>query len=380
MNPTNARVNWCWTLNNPTESEVVDIRSHTLTGALKYLVYGEEVGDNQTPHLQGYFELTKKARLGSIKKIKGFERAHFEPRFGTQLSAIDYCKKGDQSHQEWSTLGCKGPNFGRNAKITEMGVKASQPGATLAEKDNLIQNRLIAIREDIRNGISEKDIYEKEPLMAAKFPRFISKTINWVTPAIRENLKVELHVGPTNCGKTYHAYARYPGLYATPVKSGTTLWFNGYNGEKVVLFDDFKGEFALTQLLRLLDKYPIRVEVKGDMVWFVPDLVIITSNYNEDTWYVYENREEHREALKRRITSRYLWQKNRTFKEMGEDWRPLMFQPAPIDQPRRVIDEVVILSSSDEEDAALYKDASDDLPANWQDLVDEAYEQMNNVK
>lgn len=310
-------INWCFTLNNWTVEELVQLRGLALTHKnVSYICWGQEVGADGTPHLQGYLELSTRQRLTGVKKIIG-ARVHLELRQGSADQAIAYCRKGEQTHLEWKSDGTSGPNFGLNAKFEEFGkAKVS------TTKENLIQNRLTSIREKIKSGVSEKQIYEDDPLMAAKYPRYIEKCIMWTNPGQRPDLKVEVHFGVTDSGKTFQAFKRYPDLYNMPVKSGNTLWFQGYAGEKVVLLDDFKGGFTLDQFLRLTDKYPIRVETKGGFTWFVPDLIIITSNFKEDDWYNYTNREAHRAALKRRITTRHIWA-NWVGTECDKDWKPL---------------------------------------------------------
>jgi len=304
-------INWVWTLNNYTPAELVNLKTLCLTNKAKYIIWGEEVGEQGTAHLQGYIELTKRCRLSGLKKILP-SRAHCEPRRGSQAQAIKYCQK--------------------DGKWVEFGTPTIQAGMSLPEKENLIQNQLIELRETIRQGVSEKDIYETYPLMAARYPKFIARTIEWETPPIREDLKIELHVGETGCGKTHYAFKRYPALYNIPIQSGKSLWFNGYNGHKVVLIDDFKGAFKLDQLLRLLDKYPVQVEVKGAMVWWTPDLIILTSNFREETWYDWQGREEHLKALKRRINTRYQWT-HRQYLPSDLDWQPLALIPTSVDKP-----------------------------------------------
>lgn len=51
----------CWTLNNPTESEIANLQSLVLDPpqTFTYVLYGKEVGENGTPHLQGYLECSK---------------------------------------------------------------------------------------------------------------------------------------------------------------------------------------------------------------------------------------------------------------------------------------------------------------------------------
>nr|QKV51087.1 putative replication associated protein [Crucivirus sp.] len=322
-------INWCFTLNNWSLDELVQLRGIAMThNNVRYICWGQEVGTcngkytDGTPHLQGYLELKKGIRLTGVKKIVG-ARAHLEVRKGLQQQARDYCRKGEQLHSEWITDGPAGPNFGLNAKFEEHGQPNPNAKGSATEKSNLIQDRLLSIRDKIKAGVSEKTIYDEEPLMAAKYPRYIEKLVMWNKPPKRTDLKVEVHYGETYSGKTHQAFERFPDLYNMPVKSGNTLWFQGYSGEKVVLLDDFKGGFTLDQLLRLLDKYPISVEIKGGFTWFTPDLIIITTNFKEDEWYSYNNREAHRAALKRRITSRHIWA-NWKGTECDKDWKPLV--------------------------------------------------------
>ncbi|APA62647.1 putative replication protein [uncultured virus] len=276
---------WCFTLNNYTDLDEVTLKAQVLIGEFSYVVYGLEVGAQGTKHLQGYLEVPKRCRLTALKKILG-ANYHFEARRGTQKQAIDYA--------------CKEGNFYEYGQ-KNVDVRVVTPKS----KENLIQNQLKRVHDKIQQGVSLSSIYEEEPLISARFPKYINTVASLRKPPIRSSLVVELHHGPTGSGKTYNAFQRFPDLFSLPVKSGKTLWFNGYDNEPVVLMDDFTGAFALDQLLRLTDQYPIQVETKGGMVWFNPTLIIITSNFKEADWYTYTNRPEHFLALQRRITKRY---------------------------------------------------------------------------
>ena len=66
----------------------------------KYLIYGREVGDEGTPHLQGYVQLKKITRLTGMKKLH--PTAHWEVAKGTEEQNRTYCsKEGD--FQEFGT-------------------------------------------------------------------------------------------------------------------------------------------------------------------------------------------------------------------------------------------------------------------------------------
>lgn len=56
-------------------------------------------------------------------------------------------------------------------------------------------------------------------------------------------------------------------------------WWDYYENQDTVIWDDFRGcDYKLSELLKLLDRYPYKVEFKGGMVEFNSKCVIITSN------------------------------------------------------------------------------------------------------
>lgn len=85
---------WCFTLNNPTPDDILQVNAMTH----KYLVYGKEVGESGTPHLQGYIELAKASRLAAMKKL--LPTAHWENAKGTPEQASAYCKKDGDFYED----------------------------------------------------------------------------------------------------------------------------------------------------------------------------------------------------------------------------------------------------------------------------------------
>lgn len=91
-NPLATRV--CWTLNNYTEEHIAAVK--LLSMDCKYIVFGKEVGDEGTPHLQGFLILKKRRRITAINKwfADSVGKAwHSEITRGTNDEAADYCKK-----------------------------------------------------------------------------------------------------------------------------------------------------------------------------------------------------------------------------------------------------------------------------------------------
>lgn len=77
--------NWCFTLNNYTETEISDIEKLDC----KY-IFQEEKGENGTPHLQGILMFKNGVYFNSVKKM--LPRAHIE-RCKNKISSIKYCTK-----------------------------------------------------------------------------------------------------------------------------------------------------------------------------------------------------------------------------------------------------------------------------------------------
>lgn len=84
---------WCFTLNNWTEEEYKDLIRILDTKMAKYIV-GKEIGEEGTPHLQGYFELINAMAFTTIKKWNN--RLHIEKAKGNTKSNLVYCKKGGE--------------------------------------------------------------------------------------------------------------------------------------------------------------------------------------------------------------------------------------------------------------------------------------------
>ncbi|WP_445779030.1 hypothetical protein, partial [Shewanella sp.] len=85
---TEAR-NICFTINNYSDHELNPLKEWN---QVSFLVYGKEIGENQTPHLQCYAEFNSSKKFTTIKKK--IPRAHIEKRKGTAMEAAGYCKKG----------------------------------------------------------------------------------------------------------------------------------------------------------------------------------------------------------------------------------------------------------------------------------------------
>jgi hypothetical protein len=105
----------------------------------------------------------------------------------------------------------------------------------------------------------------------------------------KRNVLVIVLTGTTSTGKTTWAYKMFGfnNVYPfKPPKDSQTLWFGGYNGEPVLLMDDYRGQVPFHTLLTWLRGFPTRIDLgvgmQGLAEWSV---VVITSNDDYRDWH-----------------------------------------------------------------------------------------------
>lgn len=295
----NACIHWSFTLNNPAPLTKEDFIA-SLEPYCRYAIVADEVAASGTPHFQGYMQLNKKARFASVQKIFTDLKPHLEPSRGSSRQNIDYCKKGSQSHTEWENEGTLGANYGKAANFVELGKSKDKGHRT--DRDSIC--------DDIVAGKSLREValeYRGAYLSVYRGIERFQQIIQQPPRMYRENLEVHLYYGKTGTGKTFKAIHDNPGIYKKPI--GKSLWFDGFPlGCKAVLLDECCGQFPLNDMLMLLDKYAVQVEMKGSHSYLDVDLIILTTNIHPALWYKdkdnvpYGGREEQGAALFRRFT------------------------------------------------------------------------------
>lgn len=270
---------WCFTENNPVR---LNLFPDGLPEGIKYVVYQLERGEQGTPHLQGYIQFTAPRTMSWVKRIVSktaegdeffvFERMHLLKARGSASQNKVYCTKAGRLDGPW-----------------ELGDAPKQ-----GERTDLAA----AAEELMRSG----DIRKVDPKVFLKYASGCLKLAALAPPPRRDNLKVITIIGSTGIGKSYAVHDLYPDVYCVNM-GNSGLWWDGYTGQSVVLFEEFKGQVQLQKMLQILDPYPLRLEIKGGLVPARFTVVFITSNYTPDKWYKNEtgDRDAEMAALARRL-------------------------------------------------------------------------------
>jgi len=275
--------NWCFTINNPAD----DWADLNLLKGYTYCIVGGEIGEDGTPHYQGFVQMENRKLGTQMKKL--LPRAHLEPMRATSEEARDYCKK-DGNYVE-----CPGPQA--FISVTRVGGGGASGGLAKAAR----YKSAIALAKKADFDAME----EEHPDMYWNSYHTMKRIAmdNPQVPQTLNKLQNEWIYGVPGVGKSYKARTENPGVY---IKLHNKWWL-GYKGEKVVLYDDLSktdatwiGDFLKTWC----DHYPFPAETKGDGMVIRPEKIIVTSNYSIEELFGHD--ESLCSAIKRRFKVTHL--------------------------------------------------------------------------
>lgn len=222
-----------------------------LPPGISYIKGQMEVGEGGFTHWQIIFYATRSRRLRWVRDTFGQHHAELT-RSG---AAEDYVWK--------EATAIPGTRF-------ELGTKPFRRGVAKdwdAIWDAACAGQLLAIPSDVRiRCYSTLKRIRAEFVQPMEMVR--SCTVFW---------------GPTGTGKSRRAWEE-AGMEGYPKDPRTKFWC-GYHGQKHVIIDEFRGGIDIAHLLRWLDRYPVRVEVKGSSYPLLCERIWITSNLHPNQWY-----------------------------------------------------------------------------------------------
>jgi len=263
--PTMSRMaaskRWCCTINNPIDE---DNPATWLVEYVDYYYFAPELGDNGTPHLQGFFQLKNPMRLTGLKKLH--PRAHFEKMRGTMEENLIYCSK--QQLEDAPTAMEYGELPDDRASAREGGER---------EQKRWKRVHQLAADGDIEGFVDE--FPAESFLHLDKFETWHARRKPKPLPLLH-TVRHQYFWGPPGTGKSLRARTENPEAYI----KDNTKWWQGYAGESTVIIDDIDPHVLKSQTVQALktwfDIYPFPAEIKGGTLGLIrPALFVVTSNF-----------------------------------------------------------------------------------------------------
>lgn len=246
-----------------------------------YICHQREIGaESGAVHHQGYIYWAGKARFNAVIKFCQAlyaVKAHIAPARGTAAENRTYCSKPDTAVPETFWEDGVMPEQGKRSDMEQIADKVKD-GESLREIAQSFPGQFMRYNKGI---VAYQTLMNTEPRDPAVAP-----TVYWL-------------FGPTGVGKSKYAYETFPAAYS---KMTTNKWWDGYNGEKEVIMDDYRaGMVPFSELLKILDRYRHRVEIKGISCELSATVFVITTTSRpEVTWH--SRTDEALGQLIRRIT------------------------------------------------------------------------------
>lgn len=255
---------WVFTLNNYTEEEITTLKDVDC----KFIIFGKEIGDNGTPHLQGYIQFKNSKRLSECKNINN--RAHWESAVAGPQKNVDYCSKGSQSKAEWTEHGTGGPNFGKNADVWSKGV---QPVIGKRPIEDRIARNKELVEKPLNELVDQGTISLKEVRMIKNARMDL---LQERSPYRADDVRGVWIWGPPGAGKNAKAKAEYPDFFI----KAQNKWWDGYAGQHNVIIEDFDKPALGSDIKKWADKWECTAEVRGGTVSLQHRKLVVTSNYH----------------------------------------------------------------------------------------------------
>jgi len=259
---------WVFTLNNPRTKDHKRIQDLVFN----YLVYQLEIGEEGTPHFQGFIQFPTGQRLKQLKKLH--RRVHWEPRRGSAYQAAHYCKKPEPECDCTHCIGAA--NTPRPQFIYESGTISAPAGEKLWSVVTVIKKR----------GLSAA--IETYPTHYMGMQRGMQALATFYSPRRDWQPVVSVFYGTPGTGKTRYAMlGPSPYVHADYPVKGSQFFFGDYRPDfhETVVFDDFYGQMPYTTWLRVCDRYPMEVHTKGAFHQLLARNIVFTSNRAPNEWY-----------------------------------------------------------------------------------------------
>lgn len=241
----------------------------------QYMCWGPETcPDTGRFHWQVYIHYANARYLSSMGKEAGPDGRVFKSDGSAE----------DNRYYVFGPYNKKGKTKPINPEAKEIGVFPIQGR----------RNDIESFRDDIMAGKRKRHLSRDYATVRAKYPKFEEVLIReeleeTAYQQYENNIKPEIHVlwGPPGTGKTKYVFEKHNcrDIFEPDLRKCGTHWWTAYDGQDVILLDEFTGQLPIRDFLRLIDRYPYRMETKGGHTWRTATKIYICSNESPSDWY-----------------------------------------------------------------------------------------------
>ncbi len=233
-----------------------------------YLVFQQERGSaEQRDHLQGYVQLSRRCSLAAVKRDVFMScTVHLIVAKGSPQKNRTYCTKDEGRISGPYEFGEVQAGTGHRTDLDQAAELVRTQGAAQVARDFPAQY----VRWN--KGLKA---------LEAQLQRFGAS-------AMREVVNCAVLWGPTDLGKSHAAFTldSPADTFVVPIQNSGALWFDGYEGQRTLIFDDFDPKTVpYRTLLRVCDRYRLELPVKGGFVVGKWRNVVFTANDPPAQWY-----------------------------------------------------------------------------------------------
>lgn len=243
------------TFNNPAKHGLTReqlLAQYNLLTSASYMCMCDEIGEKGTYHTHMYIYSSAPIRFSRIKKV--FPSAHIDKAKGSHKEIRDYIlKTGKYATSEKAKTNLSHTFF-------ETGEMPHDRISATDKKEKLYLM--------IQSGMSNSEIIDadKNYLYQIKHMDEIRETLRADQYAKEDReLTIVYMYGNTGTGKTRTIHERHGAeniCRITNYKKDGTVNFDAYHGQDVLVFEEFRGQVNLPDLLSWCDRYPLKLPAR----------------------------------------------------------------------------------------------------------------------
>ncbi len=246
-NDTQSR-KWQLTINNPVEKGFTHDRLKEILSEMKSVIFycmADEIGEEGTYHTHVYIHSKNGVRFSTLKKK--FDGSHIVMVKGTAQENMEYITKTGK----W-----------KNNKKAETSVEGTYEewGEMPIERQGC-RNDIADLYGMVKDGLSDYQILEMMPESLTNLDKLDRVRQILIQEEYKEtfrNLEVTYIYGDSGSGKTRSVMEKYG--YSNVFRvTDYTHPFDNYKGQDVVVFEEFRSSFNVSDMLNYLDGYPVEL-------------------------------------------------------------------------------------------------------------------------